>query len=166
MESMGYTLMYFLRGSLPWQGLHKLSEKKRCKRILELKQAAIPDQLCQGYPSEFRDYFVHCSNLAFEDKPDYAYLKRIFRDLYKRCFEDDGIFDWDIIEEDQQVPPEVLSSAADSAADAAGAGAGDPAGNDTGANDASGRAARPSHHSDTGPSSREEKDEEEESESA
>lgn len=112
MESLGFVLMYFLRGSLPWQGLKATTKKQKYQRILERKQATHPDQLCRGYPSEFRDYFAHCSSLSFEDRPDYRYLKRIFRDLFERqCFEDDGIFDWDIIKKNQQIPPEVAGSA-------------------------------------------------------
>jgi serine/threonine protein kinase len=155
MESLGFVLMYFVRGSLPWQGLRATTKKQKYQRILECKQATHPDQLCRGYPSEFRDYFVHCSTLGFEDRPDYRYLKRIFRDLFERqCFEDDGIFDWDIIKKNQQVPPEVLSSGVDAAADAARAG--DSAGNDTGAMNASGRSAGPTSQRDNVPSTREE----------
>lgn len=102
-ESLGFVLMYFLRGSLPWQGLKATTKKQKYQRILERKQATHPDQLCKGYPNEFRDYFAHCLSLGFEDRPDYRYLKRIFRDLFERqCFEDDGIFDWDIIKKQQQ----------------------------------------------------------------
>lgn len=108
MESLGFVLMYFLRGSLPWQGLKATTKKQKYQRILERKQATHPDQLCRGYPSEFRDYFAHCSSLGFEDRPDYRYLKRIFRDLFERqCFEDDGIFDWDIIKKAHQIGQEI-----------------------------------------------------------
>lgn len=40
--------------------------------------------LCKGYASEFISYFHYCRSLRFEDKPDYAYLKRLFRDLFVR----------------------------------------------------------------------------------
>ena len=40
--------------------------------------------LCRGYPSEFASYFHYCRSLRFDDKPDYAYLKRLFRDLFIR----------------------------------------------------------------------------------
>jgi casein kinase 1 len=40
--------------------------------------------LCRGYPTEFASYFHYCRSLRFDDKPDYAYLKRIFRDLFIR----------------------------------------------------------------------------------
>jgi serine/threonine protein kinase len=64
MESLGFVLMYFLRGSLPWQGLKANTKKQKYQRILERKQACFPDQLCRGYASEFRDYFSHCSSLG------------------------------------------------------------------------------------------------------
>lgn len=78
MESLGFVLMYFLRGSLPWQGLKATTKKQKYQRILERKQATHPDQLCRGYPSEFRDYFAHCSSLGFEDRPDYRLVIAIF----------------------------------------------------------------------------------------
>ena len=40
--------------------------------------------LCRGYPSELASYFHYCRSLRFDDKPDYNYLKRIFRDLFVR----------------------------------------------------------------------------------
>jgi casein kinase 1/casein kinase I family protein HRR25 len=54
MESLGFVLMYFLRGSLPWQGLKANTKKQKYQRILERKQATHPEQLCRGYPTEFR----------------------------------------------------------------------------------------------------------------
>lgn len=99
-ESLGFVLMYLLRGSLPWQGLKATTKKYKYQKILEKKQATHPEQLCRGYPSEFRDYFSHCAALGFEDRPDYRYLKTLFRDLYERQgYTDDGKFDWDLIEQ-------------------------------------------------------------------
>jgi hypothetical protein len=102
MESLGFVLMYFLRGSLPWQGLKANTKKQKYQRILERKQATHPEQLCAGYPTEFKDYFVHCSSLGFEDRPDYRFLKRNFKDLFERqSYEDDGIYDWDVLKRQQ-----------------------------------------------------------------
>ncbi|KAF5959240.1 hypothetical protein HYC85_000449 [Camellia sinensis] len=54
--------------------------------------------LCKGYPSEFTSYFHYCRSLRFEDKPDYAYLKRFFRDLFIReGYQFDYVFDWTIL---------------------------------------------------------------------
>ncbi|CAJ1975788.1 unnamed protein product [Sphenostylis stenocarpa] len=58
--------------------------------------------LCRGYPSEFASYFHYCRSLRFDDRPDYAYLKRIFRDLFIReGFQFDYVFDWTILKYQQ-----------------------------------------------------------------
>ncbi|KAG5377451.1 hypothetical protein IGI04_042047 [Brassica rapa subsp. trilocularis] len=88
MESLGYVLMYFLKGSLPWQGLKR-------EKILVKKGSTSVEELCRGYPTEFASYFRHCRSLRFDDKPDYAYLKRLFRDLFiRQGFQFDYVFDW------------------------------------------------------------------------
>lgn len=103
MESLGFVLMYFLRGSLPWQGLKANTKKQKYLRILERKQSTHPDVLCKSYPSEFRDYFAHCSSLGFEDRPDYRYLKRLFKDLFERSgFEDNCVYDWDLLKKQEE----------------------------------------------------------------
>ena len=40
--------------------------------------------LCKGFPSEFVIYFQYCRSLRFDDKPDYSYLRKLFRDLFQR----------------------------------------------------------------------------------
>ncbi|XP_038696396.1 casein kinase 1-like protein 1 isoform X2 [Tripterygium wilfordii] len=109
LESLGYVLMYFLRGSLPWQGLKAGTKKQKYEKISEKKVSTSIEALCRGYPSEFASYFHYCRSLRFDDKPDYAYLKRIFRDLFIReGFQFDYVFDWTILKYQQSqlaVPP-------------------------------------------------------------
>ncbi|KAG8367216.1 hypothetical protein BUALT_Bualt16G0049500 [Buddleja alternifolia] len=98
LESLGFVLMYFLRGSLPWQGLRAGTKKQKYEKISEKKVSTSIESLCRGYPTEFASYFHYCRSLRFEDKPDYAYLKRIFRDLFIReGFQFDYVFDWTIL---------------------------------------------------------------------
>lgn len=40
--------------------------------------------LCKGLPLEFVTYFQYCRSLRFDDKPDYSYLRKLFRDLFAR----------------------------------------------------------------------------------
>ncbi|XP_076906917.1 casein kinase 1-like protein 11 isoform X2 [Bidens hawaiensis] len=98
LESLGYVLMYFLRGSLPWQGLKAGTKKQKYDRISEKKMLTSIEVLCKSYPSEFMSYFHYCRSLKFEDKPDYSYLKRLFRDLFIReGYQFDYVFDWTML---------------------------------------------------------------------
>ncbi|KAK8289136.1 hypothetical protein V6Z11_D07G168800 [Gossypium hirsutum] len=98
LESLGYVLMYFLRGSLPWQGLKAGTKKQKYDKISEKKVSTPIEVLCKSYPSEFVSYFHHCRSLRFEDKPDYSYLKRLFRDLFIReGYQFDYVFDWTVL---------------------------------------------------------------------
>ncbi|KAF7022650.1 hypothetical protein CFC21_035332 [Triticum aestivum] len=117
MESLGYVLMYFLRGSLPWQGLKAGTKKQKYEKISERKIATSIEALCRGYPSEFQSFFHYCRSLRFEDSPDYQYLKRLFRDLFIReGFQFDYVFDWTILKYQQSqmtsVPPRAIAAAA------------------------------------------------------
>ena len=84
LESLGYVFMYFLRGSLPWQGLRANTKKQKYQKIMEKKMATPIDLLCKGFPDEFRIYFEYCRALRFADKPDYSYLRRLLKDLAQR----------------------------------------------------------------------------------
>ncbi|XP_042403894.1 casein kinase 1-like protein 2 isoform X2 [Zingiber officinale] len=113
LESLGYVLMYFLRGSLPWQGLKAGTKKQKYERISEKKVATSIEALCRGYPTEFASYFHYCRSLRFEDKPDYAYLKRLYRELFIReGFQFDYVFDWTILKYQQSqiagAPPHAI----------------------------------------------------------
>jgi casein kinase 1 len=65
LESLGYVFMYFLRGSLPWQGLRANTKKQKYQKIMEKKMATPIDLLCKGFPDEFRIYFEYCRALRF-----------------------------------------------------------------------------------------------------
>eukprot|EP00914_Ancora_sagittata_P005114 GHVO01010586.1.p1 GENE.GHVO01010586.1~~GHVO01010586.1.p1 ORF type:complete len:455 (-),score=55.12 GHVO01010586.1:299-1663(-) len=95
LEALGYVLMYFCRGQLPWQGIRANSKQDKYQKILERKMATPVDVLCREFPSPFASYLNYCRSLRFEDRPDYAYLRSLFRDLFdKEGFQDDGIYDW------------------------------------------------------------------------
>ena len=52
LESLGYVLMYFNLGSLPWQGLKAATKKQKYERISEKKMSTPIEVLCKGFPSE------------------------------------------------------------------------------------------------------------------
>lgn len=97
LESLGFVLMYFNRGCLPWQGLRARNKREKYDRISEKKMSTPIELLCKFFPAEFANYLNYCRSLRFDDKPDYSYLRRIFRELfYKKGFSQDFIFDWTI----------------------------------------------------------------------
>lgn len=97
MESLGYVMLYFCRGSLPWQGLKAATKKQKYDRIMEKKMTTPTDVLCRGFPNEFAIYLNYTRSLRFDDKPDYSYLRKIFRDLFVReGFQYDYVFDWTV----------------------------------------------------------------------
>ncbi|OII78381.1 protein kinase domain-containing protein [Cryptosporidium andersoni] len=62
---------------------------------MEKKMGTSVEMLCKGYPPEFATYLHYCRVLRFEDRPDYNYLRKLFRDLFQReGYIDDGNFDW------------------------------------------------------------------------
>jgi len=90
--------MYFLRGSLPWQGLASNNKKDKYTKIMEKKIATPPEELCRNHPAEFATYLDYCRGLQFDDRPDYAHLRRQFKDLFFReKHQCDFIFDWTVV---------------------------------------------------------------------
>lgn len=95
LEAIGYVLMYFNRGQLPWQGMKGNTKEEKYHQIMEKKRSTPAESLCRGFSAEFTTYLNYCRALRFEDKPDYAYLRRLFKDLFmQKSFDNDAIFDW------------------------------------------------------------------------
>lgn len=139
LESLGYVLMYFNLGSLPWQGLKAATKKQKYERISEKKMSTPIEVLCKGFPckcqciyfisckisfkerffiflttmlqiwiywhhssdfvaAEFSTYLNNCRSLRFDDKPDYSYLRQLFRNLFHcQGYVYDYIFDWNLL---------------------------------------------------------------------
>lgn len=95
LESLGYVFLYFLRGSLPWQGLKARNIKDKYEKIKEKKILTKVDDLCTGFPEEFNKYLSFCRKLKFTEKPDYSYLRGLFKNLFKSLgYEYDYQYDW------------------------------------------------------------------------
>jgi len=95
LQAIGYVLMYFNRGKLPWQGLNANTKEEKYKKIMECKRATSTEELCKGYPPAFSSYLNYVCALRFEDRPDYSYLQRVLKEAFLSLgFTDDGVFDW------------------------------------------------------------------------
>merc|ERR1712061_803186 len=98
LEAVGYVLMYFNRGSLPWQGLKAIDKREKYEMIMEKKMSTPVEHLCRHFPTEFATYLNYCRSLRFDDKPDYAYLRRLYRDLFfRQGYAADYRFDWTVL---------------------------------------------------------------------
>ncbi|KAK3213013.1 hypothetical protein Dsin_017719 [Dipteronia sinensis] len=75
LESLAYTLVFLLRGRLPWQGYQ--GENKGflvCKK----KMATSPETLCCFCPQPFRQFVEYVVNLKFDEEPNYAKYVSLF----------------------------------------------------------------------------------------
>ncbi|TYG38556.1 hypothetical protein ES288_D13G233600v1 [Gossypium darwinii] len=75
LESLAYTLIFLLRGRLPWQGYQ--GENKGflvCKK----KMATSPETLCCFCPLPFRQFVEYVVNLKFDEEPNYARYISLF----------------------------------------------------------------------------------------
>ncbi|KAJ6623569.1 kinase-like domain-containing protein [Mycena sp. CBHHK59/15] len=112
LESLAYMLIYFLRGTLPWRKLRAPAAPPSTypsgtttpynpvsatwDLIRDSKIAAEPLLTC-GLPPEFDVLFRYARGLEFDDLPDYAGLRALFRGLAERLdIEYDGEFDWSV----------------------------------------------------------------------
>ncbi|CAF0936640.1 unnamed protein product [Adineta ricciae] len=95
LEALGYMFMYFLRGSLPWQGLKADTLKERYQKIGDTKRFTTNEILCDGYPRQFLTYMRTVRQMEFAQEPDYDGLRRLFHNaLSENNLINDGDFDW------------------------------------------------------------------------
>lgn len=96
LECIGYVLIYFLKGKLPWQGIGtKLTKEEKYNLIMESKINTTIDDLCIGIPNEFKTYMNYIKELKFDEAPDYNMLYKLFNNLYtSEGYEYDNILDW------------------------------------------------------------------------
>ena len=95
LESIGYIIMYFIRGSLPWQGLKINRKDDRYKKICEKKRETSAKDLCSGFPSEFESFVSYTRNLQFTEVPNYNRLRNLLKTVIQKSgFSIDFYYDW------------------------------------------------------------------------
>jgi len=98
LESLGFVLIYFALGRLPWQGLKANTRKEFHSMIMQKKMNTPAEILCRGLPTEFATYLNYCRTLDFNEKPNYNSLRQLFRKLFVRMgYSDDYLFDWTVL---------------------------------------------------------------------
>ena len=96
LEAVGYVIMYFIRGNLPWQGLKLKSNEDRYKKILEKKKEVSTLELCSDCPRVFFEYVNYSKKLGYTEEPRYDLFKNKFVDFVVNQSKEkfDYIFDW------------------------------------------------------------------------
>jgi len=95
LESIGYIIMYFIRGSLPWQGLKVNNKEDRYKKICDKKRATSARELCSGFPKELENFVSYTRTLGFMDVPDYEYLRKLLKSVIAHEHKSiDFYYDW------------------------------------------------------------------------
>ena len=95
LESLGYMMIYFCKGELPWMNVKANNKAGKYKKIMEKKIQMKPEILCAGLIDEFREYFKYVRDLQFNEEPNYELLFGLFNNAMKKCkIKNDFKFDW------------------------------------------------------------------------
>jgi len=95
--SLGYCLIYFAKGNLPWQNLKVKEKKERLIKIRELKEKNGYDELTNNMHPIFKTFMQKVFELGYFDKPDYEGLKQIFREALSEKDLNSFHFDWNLL---------------------------------------------------------------------
>ena len=88
--------MELYHGQLPWHTFSSQHDQDPIRRIGDMKAGREFAEFLGGSIPEFRAYHAHCSGLSFGEKPDYAYLKALFRERMRiEGWAYDWKFDWE-----------------------------------------------------------------------
>ncbi len=95
LECLAYSLIYMIKGELPWQGVRAANKQDKYDKILDIKKGISVEHLCKDLPPEFASFMYYCRSLKFEDKPDYGQIKRWFVDVFTRNkYYRSFVYDW------------------------------------------------------------------------
>jgi serine/threonine protein kinase len=96
LESLGYLMVYFLKGKLPWQGIPAATKEDKYQKIGEIKATCKLEDLCAGVPTEIYNFLAHVRSLEFKQKPNYHYLRSLLINTFNRMdYDYDYHYDWD-----------------------------------------------------------------------
>lgn len=87
-------LVYFLKGKLPWDDIQ--GEPDSIELAIKEKKESVPvSLLCESLPEEFGKYFEYVRTLEFEEEPDYAWMRRVLKDLFESSgYTNNRVLDW------------------------------------------------------------------------
>ncbi|KAF3602458.1 hypothetical protein F2Q69_00039239, partial [Brassica cretica] len=82
LESLAYTLIFLMRGRLPWQGYQG---DNKSFLVCKKKMSTSPELMCCFCPPPFKLFLEAVTNMKFDEEPNYAKLISIFDTLIETC---------------------------------------------------------------------------------
>ena len=79
LESLGYVMVYLVKRHLPWMQSGGKDKTEMHQRIMKCKIHTSIEDLCEGLPPCFGQYFQAVRRLSFDAAPDYQLLKSFFK---------------------------------------------------------------------------------------
>ena len=84
LESLGYIIIYLMKGNLPWDYVKAKTLQERFDKIMQQKISISVNDLCSNLPNQIVEYLTYVRGLQFEEKPDYEKLRQMFKEVLYR----------------------------------------------------------------------------------
>lgn len=84
MESLFYMFIYFVKGSLPWQGITTPVKEDKYKLIGKKKRETTVEELTKDLPQELNEFLTTVRGMRFKERPDYKKLRCILTDTFTK----------------------------------------------------------------------------------
>ncbi|KAH8321537.1 hypothetical protein KR074_007989 [Drosophila pseudoananassae] len=87
LECLGYNLVYWSQGCLPWKDAAQQQQQEKVHRSKELFMTDVPEMLRQFYgkqvPKYLGEFLQQIGKLAYQERPNYERYRKIFRSEYQ-----------------------------------------------------------------------------------
>ncbi|KAL8036813.1 hypothetical protein ABFX02_11G000500 [Erythranthe guttata] len=82
LESLAYTLIFLIKGRLPWQGYQG---DNKSFLVCKKKMSTSPELMCCFCPGPFKHFLEAVTNMKFDEEPNYSKLISLFDSLIEPC---------------------------------------------------------------------------------
>ncbi|KAG7961148.1 hypothetical protein I3843_09G001700 [Carya illinoinensis] len=82
LESLAYTLIFLIKGRLPWQGYQG---DNKSFLVCKKKMATSPELMCCYCPAPFKQFLEAVTEMKFDEEPNYMKLISFFESLIEPC---------------------------------------------------------------------------------
>ena len=103
LEGMIYTIIYLIKGKLPWQGLKAKSKEEKCQKIMEKKIDIPIEILCKGLHKNIGIILHYSRSLLFDERPNYEFIRNKLKEILNENKQNDNE---SFISCDKEISPE------------------------------------------------------------